>query len=401
MPLTDVQVRKAKPRDKRYRLADGDCLSLLVLPSGVKSWRFRRVRGGVEQVQTLGQYPDMSLIAARRRRDELLDAPIAGSAVSPPLRDVARAWHTAQAPIWKPGHARDVWTDLEREIWPKLGDKPLSTITRPEILAVLQPIQDRGAVDLAHRLRQRLTDIWGFAIQGGAPVSNPLVGMERAMTKLIQRGRRPAALTLEGARQVLGRVDRIPAHPITRFAVRLLALTALRPGELRLGRWEDLTDLDGDEPIWRVPPLRMKHKLVDQLDQHEHLVPLSRQTVAHLRALHRLTGKTPLMFHSWLARGNPLTEDGLIRIHQRAGLSGVQVPHGWRATFSTIMNERYGADYSVIELMLAHKPKDQVAAAYNRAQHMARRRELAQRWADLLMIGLLEPEQLVELPRRG
>lgn len=386
MALTTTAIRAAKPRPSRYKLTDGDGLYLLVLPSGVKSWRWRHQEGGREKTVTLGQYPAMALAEARRARDEARK----GQAASPTrtLAAVAADWLAAQAPVWKPHHAADVKASLDREMMPTLGARPLASIAAPDILAALRPIQARGAVELAHRLRQRLAALYAFAIASGEATINPAAGIEAALMPVIRQGRRPAVLTMDAAREALQAADATPAHPITHLAHRLLALTVLRPGELRAGRW---AEIEGD--TWRVPAARMKGTTARAALASDHLVPLSRQALEHLEVL-RPFAPGALMFPSWSAINRPISENALGLLLRRAGLDGVQVPHGWRATFSTLMNEAFPADRAAIDLMLAHTPQG-VEAAYNRAAHTVRRRELAQAWADMLMEGAVPVGDLV------
>jgi len=181
---------------------------------------------------------------------------------------------------------------------------------------------------------------------------------------------------------------------VTKLALRFLALTAVRPGEIRGAAWAEFEQLDGVEPTWRIPAPRMKMK-------HEHVVPLSRQSVAVLRAVRSLTGRGPLVFPNARHAHRPMSENALGYLLNRAGYHNRHVPHGWRSTFSTIMNERYRQDRQVIDLMLAHASKDKTESAYNRAAYMPRRRELAQEWSDLLLQNSADAASLVEGRRRG
>ena len=207
------------------------------------------------------------------------------------------------------------------------------------------------------------------------------------------KGRQPAVTELAEARAVLARAEAQPAHPLTRLALRLLALTAVRPGEIRGAAWAEFEGLDGAEPLWRVPAERMKAR-------REHLVPLARQAVAALEAARPLSGRGPLVFPSARHAHRPMSENAIGYLLNRAGYHHRHVPHGWRATFATVMNERHRHDRQVIDLMLAHAPRDKTEGAYNRAAHLARRRELAQAWADLLLEGAPKAAELVGARRR-
>jgi integrase len=182
------------------------------------------------------------------------------------------------------------------------------------------------------------------------------------------------------------------AHPATKAAHRVLALTLVRPGEVNGARWDEL-DLGSDPPVWSIPAERMKMK-------EAHTVPLSAQAIGVLEAMRPITGRAPFVFPNARSAHKPMSENAMNYLLPRAGFAGVHVPHGWRATFSTIMNERFPADADVIERILAHAPKDRVRAAYNRAAYLARRHELLQVWADLLLDGAIDATGLVSGPRR-
>jgi integrase len=400
-----VRVRTAKPRAAGYRLLDGDGLHLFVTPAGMKSWRWRYQRDGREHLVVLGSYPAMGLSDARAKRDaRLLDLQRGKDPRARPetttLESVARLWHASQKPLWKPHHAADVLASLERELFPALGKRPIGEITAPALLAALKPVQQRGAIELGHRLRQRLAAVFAYAAAAGLVDHNPAAGLEAALMPVVRQRRRPAALDLVGAQVVLKAAEATPAHPTTRLALRLLALTAVRPGELRLGAWSEIEDLEGQAPLWRIPAARMKHARERQAAIADHLVPLARQSVETLLALRTLTGRGALLFPSWSNPRKAMSENALVYHLQRAGQAGQHVPHGWRATFSTIMNERDPRDAPIIDLMLAHTPPNAVEAAYNRAQHMDHRRALAQAWANLLLAGLPSPAELLGLRRK-
>jgi integrase len=218
-----------------------------------------------------------------------------------------------------------------------------------------------------------------------------------------KKGRRPAYRDLEDARALLRETEAAPGHPVTKLASRLLALTLVRPGVLRSAPWNgELKQLDGKEPLWWIPAERMKLGLErKQDDTYDHLVPLSRQAVEVILAVKMLTGRGPLMFPNLRNAHEPMSENAIGYMYNRIlGVRGRHVPHGWRATFSTIMNERAEllerpADRAIIDLMLAHVP-DNIEGAYNRAAYMPRRRQIAQEWADMLLDGFPPAESLLK-----
>jgi integrase len=207
------------------------------------------------------------------------------------------------------------------------------------------------------------------------------------------KGQRHAIIDLVPARAILAAVERYPAHPVTKLAHRLLALTAVRPGELRMATWGEFEGIDGDAPLWRIPAERMKMK-------REHIVPLAPAAVDVLAALRQLSGESALLFPMTRNGRRAISENAIGYMLNRAGYRGQHCPHGWRSTFSSVMNERHRADRAVFELMLAHAPADRVEAAYHRALHMERRRELACEWAALILKDAPAAADLLDGPRR-
>ncbi len=311
---------------------------------------------------------------------------------TPTVEEVARAWHARQTPSWTERHAEDVISSLAGHVFPELGARPIVDITPAMVLTVLRKIEARPAVETAHRVRQRMSMVFVDAIASGLAQSDPAAIVKPALAT-IDRKRQPAITDLAQAREMLAKAEAIPAHPATRLALRFLALTSVRPGEVRAAAWSEFEELDGAEPIWRIPAERMKMK-------REHVVPLSRQALAVLAAIKPISARAPYVFPSTRWARKPMSENAIGYLLNRAGYHQRHVPHGWRATFSSVMNERFPADRAVIDLMLAHAPKDAVEAAYNRATHKARRRELAQVWADLLLDGAVPAEGLVAVRRR-
>lgn len=406
--LTDIAIRSAKARATAYKLTDGGGLHLYITPAGAKLWRLRYERNGKEQLLSLGKYPDVTLAEARDKRGDSKKVLRAGGDPAVEIRraaagaegetfeTIARAWHKANLPRWSPKHGADVLATLKKDIFPALGAEPLNSITPPMVLEALREIEERGAVETAHRVRQRMSDVFAYAIAAGIGTGDPAAIVKKALSYVHKR-RQPAVTKLEDARKVLVAVEAIPGYPVTKLAMRLLAITVLRPGAFRVALWSDFAAVDWEkEPTWVVPAERMKLKKEHKEDEaREFWVPLPTQAKPILEALKKLTGTSDYLFPNLRGFDRPMSENALGYMLNRAGYQGRHVPHGWRAAFSTIMNERYPDDRAVIDLMLAHTPKDKVQAAYNRALYMTRRRELAQIWADLILAELPPPMQLL------
>jgi integrase len=312
---------------------------------------------------------------------------------------IAREWHAMNKGHWVEQHAYDILHSLERDVFPDLGAAPIKSITAANILSVLRKIENRHALETARRIRQRISAVFVYAIASGRAENDPAAAVQKAM-KPVRKGRQPAITDLEQAREILRRAEATPASPVTKLALRLLALTALRPGTLITTPWVELDDLGPGTLVWQVPAARMKLRLQYKDDEaRDHLVPLARQAVDVIKALRKLTGRTPYLFPNQRHARRPASENAMGYLLNRAGYHHRHVPHGWRATFSTVMNERYKHDRHIIDLMLAHMPKDSVEGAYNRAEHLERRIELAQAWADLIMADQMPIDELLNLRR--
>ncbi len=421
--LSDAKLRAAQPGEKPFKLTDSHRLYLLVTPTGGKLWRWNYSYGGKQKSLSFGSYPLVSLLAAREKRDaaralladgkdpaivKKLAVQATIEASQNTFEKVAREWYETSKPQWAANHSGDVLRSLERDVFPAIGPLPIGELTPPKILEALRSIEKRSAIETAKRVRQRISAVFVYAIASGLAQHDPAEKVGAALKPLPRKGRQPAITDLSKLRQMLSDVDREDARPVTRLALRLLALTAVRPGELRGAVWSEFEGLDTKTPAWRIPAGRMKGDL-DRKDElgGEHIVPLAPESVAILRAAWKLNGQAKLVFPSTRHMHRPMSENALGYMLNRAGYHGRHVPHGFRAAFSTIMNEwakTHGRadDREVIDLMLAHVPANKIEGAYNRAAYLPRRRELAQVWAKMLCQGLIAPEELLPLPaRRG
>ncbi|HEX8583078.1 MAG TPA: integrase arm-type DNA-binding domain-containing protein [Allosphingosinicella sp.] len=420
--LTDARCRSAKPAAKAQKLADAKGLHLFITPSGHKAWRWKYRFQKKEKLLTFGAYPEVTLAAARELRDaaarqlragkdpaaerKAQAAPPAEVVVADPFEQVARSWHARQRRRWDPRHAADVMRCFERDVFPALGSKAITDIDVPAVLEVIQAIENRGAVETGRRTRQRIEAVFASAIASGKAKNNPAAVITPAALEVLVKKRQPAFRKLEDARKLLKTSEESPAHPLTKLASRLLAITAARPGILRRAEPHEFLDLDGSAPIWHIPADKMKLTVDRKEDEtFDFLIPLPTQAVAIVKAALRVVGDGPFLFPNTRHGQKPMSENAIGYMYNRLPeFRGRHVPHGWRATFSTVMNElaierNMPGDRAVIDLMLAHVPEG-VEAAYNRAAYMPRRRELAQQWADMLLEGFPAPERLLPLRRR-
>lgn len=413
--LTDAEVKRAKARDKDFRLTDGGGLHLFVSKAGGKAWRYRYEIAGKEKLLSIGPYPAVSLADARKARDEAKELLRSGKDPSiakklhmltgakqtgETFETIAREWFGLQKGQWVERHANDVIESFETEVFPFIGDSPIRDVRVPETMGILRKIEARGALETARRVRQRISAVFVYAIATGRADNDPAAIVKGAMAPL-KKGRQPAITDLVKAREMLRAVEQETAHPVTKLAHRLLALTVVRPGTLVLTPWEEWRYLDEDNAVWTIPAERMKLRRQHKDDEdRDHLVPMSRQALEAVEALATLTGKGPLAFPNSRHPHKPMSENAMGYLLNRADYHSKHVPHGWRSTFSSVMNEKYPADRMVIDRMLAHVPKDKVEGAYNRALYLSRRMELAQIWADLILEGATPLDEILAGPRR-
>lgn len=406
VPLTDKTIRAAKPGLKPLKLFDGYGLHLLVTPAGGKLWRLKYRIAGREKQLAIGRYPDVSLAEARIARDEAkavlrsgqdpgaakrLNAQL-GSMPPETFEALARDWHERTRRKWSDQHSELILRSLERLVFPAIGSLHINAITPPLALAVLRNIEQNHGGETAHRVRQRMSAVFVYAIASGIGQTDPAAIVKGAMAPVIP-SRMPAVTTLTTARDVLARIEAMPSHPVTRAAHRFLALTVVRADNVHGARWDEF-ERSAELPVWSICAERMKTK-------EPHVVPLSHQAAEILEVVRPLTGRGPFVFPNDRFAHRPMSENALSFLLRRAGLGGVHVPHGWRATFSSIMNERHPADADAIERILAHTPRDKVRGAYNRAGYFERRRELLQEWADLLLAGAPAAANLIDGRRRS
>lgn len=411
--LTSAECRNAKPREKAYKLSDARGLYLYVSTTGHRSWRWKFRIDGKEKRLVLGTFPEMSLADARAAREDAAREKRGGKdpsrktgIQSDTFKEFALAWHEMQKPRWSAGHAATVLERLEAEAFPLLGRRPISSIDVALVLDVLNPIVKRGATDQAQRMRQRLSEIFVLAIASGHALLNPAEMVRKALPTVIKRNY-AAVTSIEDARALLIADVRLPGGVLPKLASRLLALTAVRMGSIRFAEPGEFEGLDGDEPIWRIPAAKLKLSLEQRKQTAmEFIVPLSRQAVEIVKMAQALTAPGPYVFPNQHDRDKPMDENSMaVRYRKIPGFGGRHVPHGWRSTFSTIMNERavregQAGDRAIIDLMLAHQPTG-VEPIYNRAAYMPRRRELAQEWADLLHVGLPTLQDILASPFRS
>lgn len=388
MPLTDVALRKAAPPEKPKKLFDGGGLFLLHNPNGSKWWRLKYHFGGKEKQLSLGVYPEVSLKEARSRRDELRaqlqrgvdpgamrrTARFAAGDQRNTFETVAREWHARQATRWSERHALRITQRLENDLFPLLARRPIDEIKAPELLAVLQRKEGKGAYYSARRLNQIADQVFRYAIATGRTEVNPAPNLKGALHQ-IKKTHLAAITDPKKVGPLLRAIDSYDGSLVTRTALKLAPLVFVRPGELRHAEW---AEIDLDKAEWTIPGHKMKMGA-------PHLVPLSRQAVAILRDIRPYTGEGRYVFPSPRTDARPISDNAVLSALRRMGYSKEEMSgHGFRAMARTILDEVLKVRPDYIEHQLAHTVRDPNGRAYNRTKHLDERRKMMQEWADYL-----------------
>ena len=393
--LTDIVIKTSKPSEKDYKLSDGGGLHLLIKKNGTKCWRYSYRYARKQKTLALGVYPDVSLKSARIAHAQAKAQLANGSDPSLEKKQkrqqvmvdqaslfstLAREWWDNQRGTWTDDHAERVWSRLDADVLTYLGARPITDIRPPDVIEVIRRIENRGALDVAQRVLQDIGRIGRYAVQIGHATVNPasdLSGIVKSRKTShrasLPQNELPEFLRLLEAYDSKGRL-------LTKLAIKLLVLTFVRSGELRGAEWSEF-DLEGK--TWRIPATRMKMKT-------EPLVPLSLQAIDVIEQIRPITSQYSLVFPSERHRNESMSDNTMRKAIFMMGYDGntsgksKAVPHGFRATASSILNEQ-GFNPDAIERQLAHMERNSVRAAYtHHARYLEERAEMMQWWADHL-----------------
>lgn len=402
MKLTDATLRTIKDPGKHF---DGGGLYLEVTQAGGRYWRMKYRHGGKEKRLAFGVYPDVGLKAARdlagEARKVLQDGQDPGllrkeakakeaHEVANTLEAVALDWIKHQSSRWSAHHTDRIKGSLEADVFPALGKRPMASIKPGEIMTAVKAIEKRGAGETAGRVLQRVKSVYRWAVTHERIETNPMLDLVPSEILKPRQARHRAAMADKDLPDFLPKLDSYVGDPSTVLALRLLMLTATRPGEVRGARW---VEFDLDAALWTIPAERMKMRA-------EHRVPLSRQALDVMKAAQALSGGRDLVFPSpyYVGKDAPLSENTFNSALARMGYKGYATAHGFRALFSTVANE-VGMNPDVIERQLAHKERNEIRAAYHRSTYMQERAKLLQWWADYL--DGRQAGNVVKLPQRS
>jgi len=384
--LNDLTIKKSKPRDKPYKITDGEGMYLMMHPNGGKYWRLRYKIAGKEKTLALGTYPMISLAEAREKRFEAKKKIKEGIDPSEQKKlekitriietensfeAVAHEWHKKQKERYTIKHHKAVLTRLQKDVFPLLGSRPIGQIKAPELLATVRKIEARGAIDLAHRALQTTGQIFRYAIATGRAERDISVDLRGALT--VRKKVNHANLKEDELPEFLQKLENYQGEQRTKMALQILVLTFVRSSELRGMKWDEVSF---EKKEWHIPAERMKMR-------EKHIVPLSQQTIKLLTQIRKTHNNPEFVFPSHRNPSKSISENTLIFAIYRMGYHSKATAHGFRSTASTILNEKnFRAD--VIEKQLAHGERNKVRASYNHAQYLPERKEMMQWWADYL-----------------
>jgi integrase len=397
MPLSDIKIRNAKPKEKPYKLADGGGLFVLVKPTGSKLWQLKYRYLGKEKIFSAGPYPLVGAAEARAIRDNVKKLLANGTdptqhrrvtkqlkmeACENTFEAVARRWLSIKK-IEDSHEARSL-RRLELHAFPRIGPRPIGEIKTLELANCLEAIEKEGINETAHRIKQLIQQTFRYAVRKGLIEHNPagdlrdIIGHEPVTSRACIP---PAELP-----QLLRDMEAYKGDRLTKAAMRLLLLCFTRTGELIGARWEEI---DWDRHEWVVPAERMKMR-------NPHLVPLSRQALEIFKELREITGKHDLVFFSPANKDKYISNNAVLSALKRMGYRSCMTGHGFRALASTILNEQRKYHPDIIERQLAHADRNEVRAVYNRADYLLERKKMMQEWADFLEAAVKEENRVVK-----
>ncbi|TDG15631.1 DUF4102 domain-containing protein [Seongchinamella unica] len=390
MPLTDPAAKNAKAKEKTYRLTDEKGLYLEVHPNGSKYWRHKYRFAGKEKRLAYGVYPEVTLKEARNARDDsrrLLRDGIDPAKIKRTrkarrnweaentFQAVSEEWFQKQIGSWADGTTKKRRALLDNDLLPWLGKIPVADIETMDLLACLQRIEDRGALETAHNARQVLGQIFRYAKQTRRVSENPALDLKGALKPKVTTHHAAITAPADFGR-LLNAIDGYEGTHVVRCLLRLCPLLFQRPGEMIAMEW---TEIDWKQGLWRLPADKMKTR-------QAHDVPLSTQAISILKDLEPLTGNLPYVFPNARRRKHHVSPATINSALQKLGYDTkkTQSAHGFRASARTLLDEQLGYRLEWIEQQLAHQVRDSLGRAYNRTKHLPQRQEMMQKWADYL-----------------
>lgn len=416
--LNAKAVKALKPKEKQYKTADKDGLYVLTRGNGKKLWQYKYKFAGKEKVFSYGPYPEVSLLEARQKHEVVrkqvrdgvdpmakkkADAESLIGKYEHTFKVVAERWYKRESRQWIPKHAAKVWHDVERDLFPMLGNLPVADIKTPVLLKVVKSIEDRGALDVALRAKNRITGILKYAVQHGLIEHNPGVSLAGIVSRPVTKHRAAVQSSEVGelVRRINAYKDEYKGKILTELALKLTLYTFLRSVEIRGARWSEF-NLGKSE--WLVPPARDDTKKSGGMKaRKEHIVPLSRQALEVLNSVRELDLSDDLVFPIRIGSKTIMSENTMNHALNKMGYKDRHTVHGFRTVASTLLSEgdkKHKWSSDAIERQLAHSPasSNAVRDAYNRFEYLEERSTMMQWYADRLD-ALAEGAMVVQFKR--
>lgn len=396
--LTDKACKSAicPPSKARSRYADAGGLYLEVSPAGSKRWFLKYRKEGKEMRLAIGSYPAVSLADARIKQSEAkalkhkgVDPVHAKKVVKlkaarqadDTFEAIALEWHSKRVGTWSEVHAKTVLRRLERDLFPWIGKRPMAQLQAMELLAALQKIEERQAIETAHRVLDIARQVWEYWLPTAEADQRNITDGLKARLQPYRGKNFPAVLDPKRLGEMLRAIKNYKGGAVVRVALQLSPLLYQRPGNLRMMEWSEL-DLEG--ATWTIPSVKMKRSVKEKADGEAHVVPLPAQAVALLESIRPLTGQGRYVFPGERNHERPMSDNAVRSALYALGFGDEQKPHSFRAVARTLLVDELGLDPLMIEANLAHGARDRLGRSYNRTQYIKQRFEMIQHWADYL-----------------
>jgi integrase len=376
--LNNKQIDSLKPTGRAYKVTDFDGLHLFISAIGTKTWRYNYKVNGKYQTKTYGRYPLLGIADARKLHHDFKYKLNTEAQSGLTFEQAARKWMVIHLPKLKNAkHKLQIANTLEEFIYPAVGQKLISNITRKELVQAVQAIDERGITETAHRVAGRVKQVFDYAVDLGELEVNPAIGLTRVLRQ--PKRKHMTALPFDELGKLIHDISTYD-ESITRIGLLLLALTFVRTRELTLAKW---AEFDLKNKVWLIPEERLKLG-------KPHVVPLSSHAIKLIQELYSITGNLEYVLESPKRKGHPISENTLLFALYRLGYRGKMTGHGFRSIASSALNESGLWNLSAIERQLAHKETDAVRAAYHRAEYFDERVKMMEWWSSLVMNALVK-----------
>ena len=393
MALTATEIKALKPKEKDYKVFDGQGLFLLVAKTGGKRWRLKYRYDNKEKVLALGIYPALTLADARKKAMTYREQ-IANGIDPAQERKDKKIQHKAKEKIsvntfekmatdyltqrneLNEAYKTRLESAFSNDVYPFIGNKPVTEIIPKDIIDIVKLVESRGAIESAHRLFTQISRVFKYAVSNQWAERNPCNDMDKNM--ILQSPTKRNYPTITDPKEIhylLTAINEYTGDYTTKMALKLLPYVFVRPFNIRHAQWDEI---DFKDRVWRIPASKMKTK-------KDHIIPLTDTTLSILKEMYAFSSEAKYIFHSLRSKTSTMSDATLVNALRRMGYSKEKiVPHGFRAMFSTIAHEKSPYSHEVIESQLAHSVGSSVSQAYNRAMYLDERKELMQWWSDYL-----------------